>query len=57
MSTIPLAHFSAAETKALNAKQEADHPRAASATTDERFKVMDDMGVDMQLVCPAPPQI
>ena len=25
--------------------------------TDVRFKTMDDMGVDMQLVCPAPPQI
>jgi aminocarboxymuconate-semialdehyde decarboxylase len=56
MSTIPLAHFSDAATKALNAKQEADL-RERIANTDERFKVMDDMGVDMQLVCPAPPQI
>ena len=56
MSTIPLAHFSDAATKALNAKQEADL-RERIGNTDERFKVMDDMGVDMQLVCPAPPQI
>ena len=56
MSTIPLAHFSDAATKALNAKQEADL-RESIATTDARFKVMDDMGVDMQLICPAPPQI
>ena len=56
MSTIPLAHFSDAATKALNAKQESDL-REKIATTDARFKVMDDMGVDMQLICPAPPQI
>ena len=38
------------------AKQAADI-RTRIATTDERFAVMDEMGVDMQLVCPAPPQI
>ena len=38
------------------AKQAADI-RTRMSTTDERFAVMDEMGVDMQLVCPAPPQI
>ena len=38
------------------AKQEADI-RERHRRTDVRFKAMDDMGVDMQLVCPAPPQI
>ncbi len=38
------------------AKQAADI-KTRIATTDERFAVMDEMGVDMQLVCPAPPQI
>jgi aminocarboxymuconate-semialdehyde decarboxylase len=56
MATIPLAHFSDAGTKALNAKQEAEI-RDWIGPTDARFKAMDDMGVDMQLVCPAPPQI
>ena len=56
MSTVPLAHFSDAATKALNAKQEADL-REAIATTDLRFKTMDDMGVDMQLISPGPPQL
>ena len=55
-STVPLAHFSTPETKALMAKQDADI-REGIRPTDVRFKTMDDMGVDMQLVCPAPPQI
>ena len=55
VSTIPLAHFASAETKALNAKQEADI-RGCMTGYDERFAVMDKMGVDMQLVMPPPPQ-
>ena len=54
-STIPLAHFASAETKALNAKQEADI-RGCMTGYDERFAIMDKMGVDMQLVMPPPPQ-
>ena len=55
-STDPLVQHSTPETQALMAKQAADI-RERIATTDQRFRVMDDMGVDMQLVCPAPPQI
>jgi aminocarboxymuconate-semialdehyde decarboxylase len=55
MSTIPLAHFSSAETKALSQKQEEDI-RARIAGHDERLKELDAMGVDMQLVCPPPNQ-
>jgi len=56
LSTVPLGRFSTDETKALMAKQEADI-RDGMRATDARFKTMDNMGVDMQLVCPAPPQI
>ena len=55
-STDPLVQDSTPETQALMAKQAADI-RTRISTTDERFSVMDEMGVDMQLVCPAPPQI
>jgi aminocarboxymuconate-semialdehyde decarboxylase len=55
-STDPLVAQSAPETQALMAKQAADI-RTRIGTTDERFAVMDEMGVDMQLISPAPPQI
>ena len=55
MSTIPLAHFSNDETKALNAKQEADI-RERIAGNDQRLADLDAMGIDVQLVCPPPPQ-
>jgi aminocarboxymuconate-semialdehyde decarboxylase len=55
-ATVPLDHFSTPETKALMAKQAADI-REGIRDSDVRFKTMDDMGVDMQLICPAPPQI
>jgi aminocarboxymuconate-semialdehyde decarboxylase len=55
MSTIPLAHFGDAGTKALNAKQEEDI-RARITAYDERLADMDAMGIDMQLVLPAPNQ-
>ena len=51
----PLARFSNAETTALNYKQEMDvGPHLA--TFEQRFKDMDEMGVDAQLMLPAPPQ-
>lgn len=55
LSTIPLAHFASAETKAINAKQDAD---IASRITgyDERFVDMDRMGIDQQLILPSPAQ-
>ena len=55
-STDPLVANSTPETQALMAKQAADI-RTRMSTTDERFAVMDEMGVDMQLICPTPPQI
>jgi aminocarboxymuconate-semialdehyde decarboxylase len=54
--TVPLDHFSTPETKALMAKQGADIAQGIRPT-DVRFKTMDDMGVDMQLISPGPPQI
>ena len=56
LATVPLGHFSTPDTKALMAKQEADI-REGIRATDVRFRAMDAMGVDMQLICPAPPQI
>ena len=50
-----LRHFASAETKAINAKQEADI-RGCMTGYDERFAIMDKMGVDMQLLMPPPPQ-
>ena len=55
MSTIPLAHFASAESKALGQKQEEDI-RARITGHDERLRELDAMGVDMQLVCPPPNQ-
>jgi len=56
LSTVPLAHFASQETKDVNAKQDADI-KGAITGYDERFRTMDAMGVDMQFVMPAPPQI
>jgi aminocarboxymuconate-semialdehyde decarboxylase len=54
-STIPLAHFASDETKALGAKQEGDIA-PASQGYDKRLADLDAMGIDIQLVCPPPPQ-
>jgi aminocarboxymuconate-semialdehyde decarboxylase len=56
VSTIPLAHFASQATKDLNAKQESDI-RSRMTAYDERLADMDRMGVDMQYVMPAPPQL
>jgi aminocarboxymuconate-semialdehyde decarboxylase len=56
VSTIPLAHFASAETREINAKQEADI-RECMVSYDQRFAIMDTMGVDAQLVMPPPPQL
>ncbi len=55
-ATDPLVQLSMPETQALMAKQEAD-VRQPIGATDLRFKTMDEMGVDVQLICPAPPQL
>ncbi len=56
VSTSPLAHFASGETKELNAKQEADIRSRIAGNYDQRFHDMDQMGVDIQLVMPPPPQ-
>ena len=53
-STVPLAHFANAETKALSQKQEADI--GARASTDDRLADLDAMGIDVQMIAPPPPQ-
>src|ERR1043166_2814135 len=58
-ATVPLAHFATPNVKALNAKQEADRRTRMTGLDnglDERLRDMDDMGLDMQLVMPPPPQ-
>jgi aminocarboxymuconate-semialdehyde decarboxylase len=59
ISTIPLAFFSTADTKEVNAKQEADRASRMTGKGDglsERLRDLDDMGVDLQAVMPPPPQ-
>jgi aminocarboxymuconate-semialdehyde decarboxylase len=55
-STVPLDHFATPDTKAIMAKQAADISEGIRAT-DARFRAMDAMGVDMQLISPGPPQL
>ena len=53
-STIPLAHFASAETKALTQKQEADIRERIGA--EHRLADLDAMGIDVQMIAPPPPQ-
>ena len=55
VSRIPLAHFSDAATKAINAGQE-KHIREVMTTIDRRLSDLDRMGIDIQVVAPAPGQ-
>jgi aminocarboxymuconate-semialdehyde decarboxylase len=58
-STIPLAFFSTADTKQVNAKQEADRASRITGRDQglaERLHDLDDMGIDIQVVMPPPPQ-
>src|SRR6201987_2722383 len=54
-SRIPLAHFADAPTKEINAKQEQD-VREVMTTIDRRLTDLDRMGIDIQVVAPAPNQ-
>ncbi|MGE0063918.1 MAG: amidohydrolase family protein [Xanthobacteraceae bacterium] len=56
LTTVPLAHFASQETKDVNAKQDVDIKERITGY-DGRFTLMDEMGVDMQFVMPAPPQL
>jgi aminocarboxymuconate-semialdehyde decarboxylase len=54
LSTVPLAHFANAETKALNLKQDVEIIARRPLAT--RIADLDAMGLDMQAVLPPPPQ-
>ena len=57
VSTIPLAFFSTADTKKVNAQQEIDRYRRISGQDSgltERLRDLDEMGIDIQLVMPPP---
>ena len=54
-ATIPLTNFATAETKALNARQDADR-RGLMTGHDQRLADLDAMGIDLQLVMCPPPQ-
>ena len=58
-SANPLALFSIPETKAINAQQEIDRGSRMTGHGDglsERLRDLDDMGIDIQVVMPPPPQ-
>jgi aminocarboxymuconate-semialdehyde decarboxylase len=55
VSRIPLAHFADAATKEINAQQESDI-RDVMTTIDRRLSDLDRMGIDIQVVAPAPNQ-
>ena len=52
---IPLAHFADEVTKGVNAQQEKD-VREVMTTIDRRLSHLDRMGIDVQVVAPAPNQ-
>ncbi len=54
-ATLPLTHFSAPETQAVNAKQEADLGGRITGY-DKRLAELDAMGIDFQLIMPPPHQ-
>src|SRR5207302_8439086 len=54
-SRIPLAHFADAASKEINAQQERD-VREVMTTIDRRLSDLDRMGIDIQVVAPAPGQ-
>src|ERR1044071_464642 len=55
METIALFRYADAETRSLSQKQEEDI-RARITQYDQRLPALDQMGIDVQLVCPPPPQ-
>jgi aminocarboxymuconate-semialdehyde decarboxylase len=55
MSRVPLAYFADAQVKEINAIQDRDRATIIT-TTDQRLRDLDAMGIDIQLVAPAPGQ-
>jgi aminocarboxymuconate-semialdehyde decarboxylase len=55
MSKIPLAHFANDETKSINATQDKDRFEVITQH-DKRLRDLDAMGIDIQVIAPAPGQ-
>ncbi|HEY3893277.1 MAG TPA: amidohydrolase family protein, partial [Bradyrhizobium sp.] len=55
ISRVPLAHFADAASKEINAQQERDIGEVMT-TIDRRLRDLDSMGIDIQVVAPAPGQ-
>src|ERR1700690_2464799 len=55
LARVPLAHFADAATREINAQQEKDVGEVMT-TIDRRLFDLDKMGIDIQVVTPAPPQ-
>jgi len=55
LSRVPLAHFADDITKDINAQQEKD-VREVMTTIDRRLTHLDQMGIDLQVIAPAPGQ-
>src|SRR6201995_2954787 len=55
LKKIPRAHFSDASSKEINAQQEKDVGEVMT-TIDRRLRDLDNMGIDIQVVAPAPGQ-
>lgn len=55
IASMPLVNFATPDTRALNQHQDADR-RSRMTKYDERFADLEEMGVDLQVVNPLPPQ-
>src|SRR5215469_3975514 len=53
---IPLAHFADGQVKEINAIQDRDRTGLMTASLDQRLKDLDNMGIDIQVIAPAPGQ-
>lgn len=53
---MPLARFANAATNAINAKQEGDRGPVTMVDVEDRLRVLDAQGIDIQIVAPPPPQ-
>jgi len=55
-SRIAMVKYSNAETNAINARQEQDRGPVAMQDQEDRLRVLDAQGIDLQIVAPPPPQ-
>jgi aminocarboxymuconate-semialdehyde decarboxylase len=56
LTRIPLAHFADAQVKEINAIQDRDRTGVMTTSLDQRLKDLDNMGIDIQVIAPAPGQ-